>query len=104
MNKIVSASLQLILLTAVVMSAGPAAALDGCTEHNCRIVRQNCVPITYPCGENEDGTIVFCMEEVCDDVRVCDIVCPGIPDPDDLPDFPGGSGFPPGDPGDPTPF
>jgi hypothetical protein len=73
---------------------------------NCRVEKRDCVDVTYPCGQNADGSIIMCMEEVCDHVRVCDVICDGQPNPDappGFPEFPEIPDFPPG-PIDPIPF
>ena len=87
-------------------SASPASA-EECRDVNCRTEQRNCRQQAYPCGQNQDGTAMMCIREICQQVRVCDAICTQ-PNPDELsegtpglPDFPD---FLPGGPGDPVPF
>lgn len=91
---IVSASVGTGLISAT-------AAAQECKESNCRVEKRNCRLIVYPCGENDDGTVIMCSEEECDRVRVCDQVCPARPDEDPLPGVPV---LPPGNPFPIDPF
>jgi hypothetical protein len=89
---------------AALLAAAPSARAEDCVEVDCHEEERNCRIEIYPCGENTDGTVIFCSERVCDRVTVCRRLCLTMPDRDallgglDLPGRPGSGWI------DPVPF
>ena len=64
---------------AILLLGRPAAA--NCPAVECQNVKV-CTDHVYPCGENRDGTVIFCIEQVCELVEVChQVPCRAEPDP-----------------------
>jgi hypothetical protein len=84
----------------------PAQAMPTCGELTCH-VETKCIFVDVECGQNEDGTPVFCKEQLCGEVDVCvqEVPCESQPGPvEEFPDFPEIPEFPDFPPGDPLPF
>jgi hypothetical protein len=107
----VARSLILASTTAALGLVCSVAAADDppCSQSQVCEYENVCHLEAVPCGENPDGTVNFCLENVCEEQLVCHSVpcvtepspdpdLPGLPDFPDIPDFPG---FP-DDPGFPT--
>lgn len=87
------------------VSLSPAAHAAACGELTCH-VEIKCIIVDVECGQNDDGTPIFCQEQLCGEVDVCvqespcdtfPVPDPPIPDLDEFPPFPT-------NPGDPAPF
>lgn len=78
---------------AIVTSSSLVYAQSGLNCQTCRIVEE-CYDVLYPCGTNEDGTVMMCMRVECEPVERClPAPCPAEPNPED-PGFPEGPDFP----------
>jgi len=94
------------LLCSVAAADDPPCSQSGVCEY-----QTVCHLETEACGENADGTVIFCLVEVCEEKVVCrDVPCVTEPSPDSpdsiVPGLPGLPGFPdipdlPGFPEDP---